>query len=79
MNEELLRIWHETGTTIIFVTHSIYEAAFLGQQVLMLAARPGRVREIVTIHLPEPRRLPMRETAEFTAQAAHLRAVLETC
>jgi NitT/TauT family transport system ATP-binding protein len=79
LNEELLRIWHETGTTIIFVTHSIYEAAFLGQQVLMLAARPGRVREIVTIHLPEPRRLPMRETAEFTAQAAHLRAVLETC
>ena len=79
LNEELLRIWHETGTTIIFVTHSIYEAAFLGQQVLMLAARPGRVREIVTIHLPEPRRLSMRETAEFTAQAAHLRAVLETC
>jgi NitT/TauT family transport system ATP-binding protein len=79
LNEELLRIWHETGTTIIFVTHSIYEAAFLGQQVLMLAARPGRVREIVTIHLPEPRRLSMRETSEFTAQAAHLRAVLETC
>src|SRR6516162_2191353 len=48
LNEELLRIWRETGTTILFVTHSIYEAAFLGQQVLMLAARPGRVREIVT-------------------------------
>ena len=53
LNEELLRIWRETGTTIVFVTHSIYEAAFLGQQVLMLAARPGRVREIVTIDLPE--------------------------
>ena len=49
LNEELLRIWRESGTTIVFVTHSIYEAAFLGQQVLMLAARPGRVREIVTI------------------------------
>jgi NitT/TauT family transport system ATP-binding protein len=79
LNEELLRIWRETGTTIVFVTHSIYEAAFLGQQVLMLAARPGRVREIVTIDLPEPRHLSMRETAAFTAQAAHLRAVLETC
>jgi NitT/TauT family transport system ATP-binding protein len=79
LNEELLRIWRETGTTIVFVTHSIYEAAFLGQQVLMLAARPGRVREIVTVDLPEPRHLSMRETAQFTAQAAHLRAVLETC
>jgi NitT/TauT family transport system ATP-binding protein len=79
LNEELLRIWRETRTTIVFVTHSIYEAAFLGQQVLMLAARPGRVREIVTIDLPEPRHLSMRETSQFTAQAAHLRAVLETC
>ena len=79
LNEELLRIWRETGTTIVFVTHSIYEAAFLGQQVLMLAAHPGRVREIVPIELPEPRHLSMRETPAFTAQAAHLRAVLETC
>ncbi len=67
LNEELLRIWRETGTTIVFVTHSIYEAAFLGQQVLMLAAHPGRVREIVTIDLPEPRHLSMRETPTFTA------------
>jgi NitT/TauT family transport system ATP-binding protein len=79
LNEELLRIWRETGTTIVFVTHSIYEAAFLGQRVLLLAADPGRVREIVAIDLPEPRRLSLRETPEFTAQAAHLRAVLETC
>ena len=79
LNEELLRIWQETGTTILFVTHSIYEAAFLGQSVLMLAARPGRVREIVPIDLPEPRRLAVRETEQFTAQASHLRAVLETC
>ena len=47
LNEELLGIWRETGTTILFVTHSIHEAAYLGQQVLMLAARPGRVREII--------------------------------
>jgi NitT/TauT family transport system ATP-binding protein len=79
LNEELLRIWRETNTTIVFVTHSIYEAAFLGQQVMMLAAQPGRVREIVTIDLPEPRHLSMREAPVFTAQAAHLRAVLETC
>jgi len=79
LNEELLRIWAETGTTILFVTHSIHEAAFLGQQVLMLAARPGRVRELVPVDLPEPRRLTMRDTPAFTALAAHLRATLETC
>jgi len=79
MNEELVRIWRETGTTILFVTHSIYEAAFLGQKVLVLAARPGRVRELVTVDLAEPRRLAMRETPEFAALAAHLRAALETC
>ena len=79
LNEELLDIWASTGTTILFVTHSIYEAAFLGQQVLLLAARPGRVRELVPIDLPSPRRLKIRETSEFMAQAAHLRRVLETC
>ncbi|HLY90832.1 MAG TPA: ABC transporter ATP-binding protein [Acetobacteraceae bacterium] len=79
LNEELLRIWRETGTTIVFVTHSIYEAAFLGQQVLMMAAHPGRVREVVSIQLPEPRNVSMRETTGFIEQAAHLRAVLENC
>jgi NitT/TauT family transport system ATP-binding protein len=79
LNEELLRIWRNTGTTIVFVTHSIYEAAFLGQQVLVLAARPGRVRELVPVALPEPRNLAVRETPAFVALAAHLRAVLETC
>jgi NitT/TauT family transport system ATP-binding protein len=79
LNDELLRIWRETGTTILFVTHSIHEAAYLGQQVLMLAARPGRVREIISIDLPEPRQLAIRDTAVFGALAARLRAVLETC
>jgi NitT/TauT family transport system ATP-binding protein len=79
LNEELLGIWRETGTTILFVTHSIHEAAYLGQQVLMLAARPGRVREIVSVDLPEPRELTIRDTAAFGTLAARLRAVLETC
>jgi NitT/TauT family transport system ATP-binding protein len=79
LNEELLQLWETTGTTIVFVTHSIYEAAFLGQSVLLLAARPGRVREQVPVTLPSPRRLAQRETPEFTALAGHLRRVLETC
>jgi NitT/TauT family transport system ATP-binding protein len=79
LNEELLELWETTGTTIVFVTHSIYEAAFLGQSVLLLAARPGRVREQVPVTLALPRRLTQRETPEFAALAGHLRRVLETC
>ena len=79
LNEELLRIWQETGTTVLFVTHSIHEAAFLGQQVLVMSARPGRVRELVPVDLPAPRHLAMRDTPGFSAIAAHLRATLETC
>jgi NitT/TauT family transport system ATP-binding protein len=79
LNEELLDVWASTGTTVIFVTHSIYEAAFLAQEVLLLAARPGRVRELVQVELPTPRRLAVRESAEFVRLAAHLRRVLETC
>ncbi len=79
LNEELLQLWETTGTTIVFVTHSIYEAAFLGQSVLLLAARPGRVREQVPVTLPMPRRLAQREMPEFVSLAGHLRRVLETC
>lgn len=79
LNEELLAVWERTGTTILFVTHSIYEAAFLGQEVLLLAARPGRVRERVPVGLPMPRKIAMRETSEFVALVSHLRRVLESC
>ena len=79
LNEELLRIWRETGTTIMFVTHSIPEAAFLGQHVLVLASHPGRVKEFVTVDLPAQRRLAMRDTLEFVQITAHLRRLLEEC
>jgi NitT/TauT family transport system ATP-binding protein len=79
LNEELLGIWERTGTTILFVTHSIYEAAFLGQEVLLLASRPGRVREKVTVTLPSPRKIELRETQQFVELVTHLRQVLETC
>ncbi len=79
LNEELLKVWRELGMTVLFVTHSIYEAAFLGQRVLMLAANPGRVKELVPVDLPADRTLNIRETPQFVQLAAHLRRVLETC
>jgi NitT/TauT family transport system ATP-binding protein len=79
LNEELLRIWQDTGTTILFVTHSIPEAVFLSQRVLVLATNPGRVRELVDCELPYPRPLSVRETVEFVQIAARLRALLQTC
>ena len=77
LNEELLRIWRETGTTIMFVTHSVPEAAFLGQKCLVLSAQPGQVRELVNIDFAEPRALAMRDTLEFVQVTAHLRSLLE--
>ena len=80
LNVELLRVWENTGATILFVTHSIYEAAFLGQQVLLMAACPGRVREIVERAAADAagsRRA--RDAAIRRAHRAHLRRVLETC
>jgi NitT/TauT family transport system ATP-binding protein len=65
--------------TVLFVTHSIYEAAFLAQRVLMLAANPGRVQEIVPVDLPADRTLAIRETPEFVQLTARLRRILEVC
>jgi len=79
LNLQLLDIWKETGTTILFVTHSIPEAVFLGQRVLMLQALPGRVKEVVNIDLAYPRETPLRETPEFNSYCGRLRRLLEEC
>jgi NitT/TauT family transport system ATP-binding protein len=76
LNEELRRIWIETSTTIVFVTHSVYEAMFLGEQVMVMSANPGRVRDIVPIDLPRGRDSKIRETDGFVKLAAQLRDLL---
>src|SRR3954447_22232175 len=76
LNEELRRIWQETGTTILFVTHSVYEAMYLGEEVLVMSANPGRVSEIVPIDLPRHRDLSIRDTEPFVRIAAKLRQLL---
>ncbi|WP_245729547.1 ABC transporter ATP-binding protein [Salinihabitans flavidus] len=79
LNLQLLDIWRETGTTILFVTHSISEAVFLGQKVIMLEANPGRLREVVDIDLPDERKTKLRDTSQFTQYCGYLRDLLETC
>jgi NitT/TauT family transport system ATP-binding protein len=76
LNEELRRIWLETGTTILFVTHSVYEAIYLAETVLVLAANPGRVRATIEIDLPRDRTLSIRETEPFNRVAARTRGLL---
>jgi len=55
MNEELLRIWREAGTTIVFVTHDIGEALFLSDRIIVMSAQPGAVHNIIDVDIPRPR------------------------
>ena len=65
LNLELLKIWHKLKPTIVFVTHSISEAVFLSDRVVILSERPAKVKEIIEINLPRKRKLEMKETSEF--------------
>ena len=64
MQEELTRLWERTGKTIVFVTHDIEEAVYLGDRVVVLTARPGRIREEVPIALPRPRDLTIKKSMQ---------------
>jgi NitT/TauT family transport system ATP-binding protein len=67
---DLQRIWQESRKTVLFVTHSISEAVFLSDRVVVMTPRPGRIREVLTIDLPRPRTLDVRESQAF-AQYVH--------
>jgi NitT/TauT family transport system ATP-binding protein len=67
MQEELLRIFDATQKTILFVTHAIEEAILLGDEVVVMTARPGRIKEVIAVDLPRPRSLEMVNSPEFGA------------
>jgi len=77
MNNELLRIWEQTGTTIVFVTHSIPEAVFLSSRVVIMSARPGRITDVIDIDLPRPRSDLTRETERYFELVTRVREGLK--
>jgi len=76
MNSEVLRIWERTGTTILFVTHSIPEAVFLSDRVVVMSPRPGRITDVLTTGLGAPRTENLRESPEFFERVTAVREAL---
>lgn len=74
---DLQRLWETRKTTVLFVTHSIAEAVFLSDDVIVMASRPGRIEATVHIDLPRPRTLSTREVPEFSKYVRDIRQVLE--
>ncbi|OQW53273.1 ABC transporter ATP-binding protein [Candidatus Raskinella chloraquaticus] len=77
MNRELQRIWLEERKTVLFITHSIAEAVYLADRVLVMTPRPGRVALEVRVDFPRPRPLSVVNTKEFGAHVARIRDVLD--
>jgi len=76
MNFELHRIWSQTGTTVIFVTHSIPEAVFLSTRVVVMSARPGQIATIVPVDLPRDRDVETREMERYFRLVTEVREAL---
>ncbi len=76
MQQELLQIWSRAKATVIFVTHSIPEAVFLSDRVVVMSPRPGRVEGIVNIDLPRPRNIETRQDPRFFTLATAVREQL---
>ena len=73
LNRELLTVWSETGTTLIFVTHSIAEAVFLSDRIVVMSPRPGRVETIIGVDLPRPRTPETRDDRRYFELIAEVR------
>lgn len=77
LNDDLLRLRAESGVTVVFVTHSVFEAVYLSSRVAVMAARPGRIAAVLPISAPSPRPPGFRTSAEFAALCRGVTAALE--
>jgi NitT/TauT family transport system ATP-binding protein len=73
LNLQLLKLWHETKKTVLFVTHSILEAVFLSTRIIVMSPRPGRIIDVIDCGFPRNRSLDIRETKEFLSIAHRVR------
>jgi NitT/TauT family transport system ATP-binding protein len=76
MNDELMSIWSLTSASVLFVTHSISEAVYLSDSVVVMTDRPGRVSARIEVSLPRPRDARLKRTAAFQALENELRDAL---
>lgn len=76
MQQEVLRIWDETDTTVVFVTHSIPEAVFLSTRVVVMSPRPGRISDVIETELDHPRNEDTRESQAYFAKVTEVREAL---
>jgi ABC-type nitrate/sulfonate/bicarbonate transport system ATPase subunit len=76
MQELLLSIWERDRLSVLFVTHDIDEAIFLADRICVLSTKPGRVREIIDVHLPRPRDFSQQMEGEFLALKQHVRGLI---
>ena len=79
LQEQLLELWRETRKTVLFVTHSIDEAVYVANRVVVMAARPGRIVEDITIDLPRPRTSSVRALPRFGEIRSHAWEILKRC
>jgi NitT/TauT family transport system ATP-binding protein len=71
LNNDLLEVWQALRTTVVFVTHSVFESVYLSSRIVVMAARPGRVSTELTIDAPYPRNQNFRTSAEYAAFCRH--------
>ena len=73
MGFELLRLWQEWKSTVVFVTHDIVESIMLADRVVVMSPRPGRVIDVVPVDLPRPQDILMQDAPAFTRLASRIR------
>ena len=78
MNLDLNRLWVRRGVTTVLITHSIAEAVFLAQRVIVMSPRPGRIVDIVDVPLPDERTAELLDSPEFSQTAAHVRQYFQS-